>query len=178
MKIKSIFKLIFFSSFGILLRIIFYYSEYKDYLKSLLIFDQAPYSFDNIKENYIYNLFHKISVKSTNTYDFSNNTNNNSISDINYYSDYNFISKPIAILYKYIKNIQKEYIFIFFIICDLLIAYIISTFKYNCISDSSNIINIIELKEENDNDKNDENDEFNSGVFWEYFVFIYAIQYQ
>ena len=165
MKIKSLFKLIFFSSFGILLRIIFYYSEYKDYLKSLLIFDQAPYSFDNIKENYIYNLFHKVSVKSTNTYDFSNNTNNNSISDINYYSDYNFISKPIAILYKYIKNIQKEYIFIFFIICDLLIAYIISTFKYNCISDSSNIINIIGLKEENDNDKNDEDDEFNSGVF-------------
>ena len=55
----NILKIIFFSLFGISLRIIFYYSEYRDYLKSLLIFDQAPYNFDNIKENYIYNLFHK-----------------------------------------------------------------------------------------------------------------------
>ncbi len=47
-----------FSSLGVLLRIIFYYSKYKDYLKSLLIFDQSSYKFDNLKENYIYNLFY------------------------------------------------------------------------------------------------------------------------
>ena len=150
MKIYSFFKLIIFSSFGILLRIIFYYSEYKEYLKSLLIFDQAPYNFDNIKENYIYNLFHKESIKS------KNNTNHN-IFDLNYYSEYEFISKPIAILYKYIKNYPKEYIFTFFIICDLLIAYLISTFKYHCIlNEDSN-----EKKEDNE----EKDDEFNSGVF-------------
>ena len=136
MKIKSIFKLILFSTFGILLRIIFSYSQYKDYLKSLLIFDQAPYNFDNIKENYIYNLFHKESIKSTNNDNLLNNTNTNTF-DLNYYSEYDFISKPIAILYKYIKNYPKEYIFIFFVACDLLIAYLISTFKYHCILNNS-----------------------------------------
>ena len=157
MKINSIFKLLLFSSFGILLRIIFYYSQYKDYLKSLLIFDQAPYNFDNIKENYIYNLFHKESIKSTN-----NDNSMNKTSDLNYYSEYEFISKPIALLYKYIKNYPKEYIFIFFIACDLLIAYLISTFKYHCILNNSKDEDINVKKEEND----DENrDKFNSGVF-------------
>ena len=155
MKIKSIFKLILFSSFGILLRIIFYYSQYKDYLKSLLIFDQAPYNFDNIKENYIYNLFHKESIKSTNNDNLLNNTNTNTF-DLNYYSEYDFISKPIAILYKYIKNYPKEYIFIFFVACDLLIAYLISTFKYHCILNNSKDEDIMD-------DENE--DKFNSGVF-------------
>ena len=157
MKINSIFKLLLFSSFGILLRIIFYYSQYKDYLKSLLIFDQAPYNFDNIKENYIYNLFHKESIKSTNNDNSMNKTN-----DLNYYSEYEFISKPIALLYKYIKNYPKEYIFIFFIACDLLIAYLISTFKYHCILNNSIDEDINTKKEEND-DENE--DKFNSGVF-------------
>ena len=159
MKINSLFKLFLFSSFGIILRIIFYYSQYKDYLKSLLIFDQAPYNFDNIKENYIYNLFHKESVKSTNNNDFYNKTNNNNIFDLNYYSEYDFISKPIALLYKYIKNYPKEYIFTFFVICDLLIAYLISTFKYHCILNPD----IKEIKPEDNNEEN--NDTFNSGVF-------------
>ena len=149
MKIKSILKLILFSLFGILLRIIFYYSQYKDYLKSLLIFDQSPYNFDNIKENYIYNLFHKEYIKQTSNNNFSNNSQNINFKDINYYSEYEFISKPLSSLYKYIKNYPKEYIFIFFIVCDLIIAYLISTFKYKC------ILNII----------NDDEDEFNSGVF-------------
>ena len=131
----------------------------------MLIFDQAPYSFDNIKENYIYNLFHKISVKSTNNFDFSNSTNDNNILDTNYYSYYNFISKPIVILYKYIKNYPKEYIFIFFIICDLLIAYLISAFKYHCILDSTNKNTIIIKKEEKDKDNDNNDDQFNSGVF-------------
>ena len=157
MKINSIFKLLLFSSFGILLRIIFYYSQYKDYLKSLLIFDQAPYNFDNIKENYIYNLFHKESIKST-----SNDNSMNKANDLNYYSEYEFISKPIALLYKYIKNYPKEYIFIFFIACDLLIAYLISTFKYHCILNNSKDEDINLKKEEND-DENE--DKFNSGVF-------------
>ena len=157
MKINSIFKLLLFSSFGILLRIIFYYSQYKDYLKSLLIFDQAPYNFDNIKENYIYNLFHKESIKST-----SNDNSMNKANDLNYYSEYEFISKPIALLYKYIKNYPKEYIFIFFIACDLLIAYLISTFKYHCILNNPKDENINVKKEEND-DENE--DKFNSGVF-------------
>ena len=149
MKIKSILKLILFSLFGILLRIIFYYSQYKDYLKSLLIFDQSPYNFDNIKENYIYNLFHKEYIKETSNNNFSNNSKNINFYDINYYSEYEFISKPLSSLYKYIKNYPKEYIFIFFIVCDLIIAYLISTFKYKC------ILNIT----------NDDEDEFNSGVF-------------
>ena len=163
MKINSLFKLFLFSSFGIILRIIFYYSQYKDYLKSLLIFDRAPYNFDNIKENYIYNLFHKESVKSTNNNDFYNKTNNNNIFDLNYYSEYDFISKPIALLYKYIKNYPKEYIFTFFVICDLLIAYLISTFKYHCILNPD----IKEIKPEDNNEENNEenNDTFNSGVF-------------
>ena len=157
MKINSIFKLLLFSSFGILLRIIFYYSQYKDYLKSLLIFDQAPYNFDNIKENYIYNLFHKESTKSTN-----NENSMNKTKDLNYYSEYEFISKPIALLYKYIKNYPKEYIFIFFIACDLLIAYLISTFKYHCIL---NVSKDEDIKVKNDENDDENEDKFNSGVF-------------
>jgi len=160
MKINSIFKLVFFSVFGILLRTIFFYSQYKDYLKSLLIFDQAPYSFDNIKENYIYNLFHKESIKSTNNNTFSTNSYD-TIVDSNYYSEYNFISKQITILYKYIKNYKEEYIFIFFIICDLLIAYLISTFKYHCILDIPNL----KINKEQEEKNNEIDEEFNSGVF-------------
>ena len=160
MKINSIFKLVFFSVFGILLRTIFFYSQYKDYLKSLLIFDQAPYSFDNIKENYIYNLFHKESIKSTNNNTFSTNSYD-TIVDSNYYSEYNFISKQITILYKYIKNYKEEYISIFFIICDLLIAYLISTFKYHCILDIPNL----KINKEQEEKGNEIDEEFNSGVF-------------
>ena len=160
MKINSIFKLVFFSVFGILLRTIFFYSQYKDYLKSLLIFDQAPYSFDNIKENYIYNLFHKESIKSTNNNTFSTNSYD-TIVDSNYYSEYNFISKQITILYKYIKNYKEEYIFIFFILCDLLIAYLISTFKYHCILDIPNL----KINKEQEEKGNEIDEEFNSGVF-------------
>ena len=160
MKINSIFKLVFFSVFGILLRTIFFYSQYKDYLKSLLIFDQAPYSFDNIKENYIYNLFHKESIKSTNNNTFSTNSYD-TIVDSNYYSEYNFISKQITILYKYIKNYKEEYIFIFFILCDLLIAYLISTFKYHCILDIPNL----KINKEREEKGNEIDEEFNSGVF-------------
>ena len=159
----NILKIIFFSLFGISLRVIFYYSEYRDYLKSLLIFDQAPYNFDNIKENYIYNLFHKTSMKSTDNNDFFNNTVHEIVDD-NYYSEYEFISKPISILYKYIKNQPEKYIFIFFIICDLLIAYLINAFKYHCIP------NWIINEEKNNNEiKNEEKEEkeekFNMGVF-------------
>ena len=156
MKMISILKLIMFSSFGILLRVIFYYSKYKDYLKSLLIFDQSSYNFDNIKENYIYNLFHKISSIETKNNGFSKNNISNTIYDNNYYSEYEFISKPLALSYQYIKNYPKEYIFSFFVICDLLIAYLISTFKYHC------SINI----EENNNKKEEiENNKINIGVF-------------
>ena len=131
MKIIDFFKIIIFASLGIVLRIIFYYSKYKDYLKSLLIFDQSSYNFDNLKENYIYNLFHKISSLETINNDFSENKIPKEIIDNNYYSEYEFISKPLALLYKYIKNSPKEYIFYFFIICDILIAYLISTFKFH-----------------------------------------------
>ena len=86
----------------------------------------------------------------------------NKTNDLNYYSEYEFISKPIALLYKYIKNYPKEYIFIFFIACDLLIAYLISTFKYHCILNNSKDEDINLKKEEND-DENE--DKFNSGVF-------------
>ena len=161
MKMISILKLIVFSSFGILLRVIFYYSKYKDYLKSLLIFDQSPYNFDNLKENYIYNLFHKVSSIETKNNGFSkdNVNGNNNIIDNNYYSEYEFISKPLALLYQYIKNYPKEYIFILFIICDLLIAYLIGTFKYHC-SD-------IQQENEKKEDKNGEyeNEEINIGVY-------------
>ena len=165
MKINSIFKFVVFSTFGIFLRIIFYYSQYKDYLKSLLIFDQAPYNFDNIKENYIYALFHKESVKRTNISGFFNDTNQN-MYDLNYYSEYDFISKPIALLYKYIKSYPKEYIFIFFIICDLLIAYLISTFKYHCIlSFKDNDIEGQQIQQQKQENKEETDDTFNSGVF-------------
>ena len=161
----NILKIIFFSLFGISLRVIFYYSEYRDYLKSLLIFDQAPYNFDNIKENYIYNLFHKTSMKSTDSNDFFNNTNQEIVDD-NYYSEYEFISKPISILYKYIKNQQEKYIFIFFIICDLLIAYLINAFKYHCIPNwiIKEEKNNNEIKKEEEEEEKEE-EKFNMGVF-------------
>ena len=159
----NILKIIFFSLFGISLRVIFYYSEYRDYLKSLLIFDQAPYNFDNIKENYIYNLFHKTSMKSTDNNDFFNNTNQEIVDD-NYYSEYEFIPKPISILYKYIKNQPEKYIFIFFIICDLLIAYLINAFKYHCIPNwiINDEKNNNEIKKEEGEEKEEK---FNMGVF-------------
>ena len=131
MKMISLLKIILFSLFGIILRIIFYYSKYKDYLKSLLIFDQSSYNFDNLRENYIYNLFHKVSSIETKDNGFSNSTNLKPLKDNNYYSEYEFISKPLTIVYKYIRHYPKEYIFAFFIICDLIIAYLISIFKYH-----------------------------------------------
>ena len=156
MKIISIFKLIIFSLFGILLRVIFYYSKYKDYLKSLLIFDQSSYNFENLKENYIYNLFHKVSSIETKDNGFSKGKIHNNIKDTNYYSEYEFISKPLALLYQYIKNYPKEYIFIFFIICDLFIAYLISTFKYHCSTNK---------EDKKDNDKLEEYENINLGVY-------------
>jgi len=99
MEFISLLKLLLFSLFGILLRIIFYYSKYKDYLKSLLIFDQSSYNFDNLKENYIYNFFKKISSIETNDNGFSKDYIPKDIPDNNYYSEYEFISKPLALLY-------------------------------------------------------------------------------
>ena len=161
MKIFQILQLILVSIFGILFRIIFYYSKYKDYLKSLLIFDQSPYNFDNLKENYIYNLFHKVSSIQTKDNGFSKDNISNNLPDTNYYSEYEFISKPLALLYQYIRNYPKEYIFSFFIICDLLIAYLISTFKYHSSTKNDDI------KKENDNDNNNDNKEYklNLGAF-------------
>ena len=86
----------------------------------------------------------------------------NKTKDLNYYSEYEFISKPIALLYKYIKNYPKEYIFIFFIACDLLIAYLISTFKYHCIL---NVSKDEDIKVKNDENDDENEDKFNSGVF-------------
>ena len=163
MEIMSLIKLIFFSLFGILLRVIFYFSEYKDYLKSLLIFDQSSYNFNNLKENYIYNLFYKTSSIETKDNGFSKDSIPKDISDNNYYSEYEFISKPLALLYKYIKNYPKEYIFIFFIICDLIIAYLISTFKYRCSNNTQNNKNEKEIEK---NEMVDEhNEHINLGVF-------------
>ena len=162
MEFISLLKLLLFSLFGILLRIIFYYSKYKDYLKSLLIFDQSSYNFDNLKENYIYNFFKKISSIETNDNGFSKDYIPKDIPDNNYYSEYEFISKPLALLYKYIKNYPKEYIFIFFIICDLIIAYLISTIKYHC---SDNIKNNKEEKKEENNNNHNENNKVNLGAF-------------
>ena len=161
MKIFSILQLLIFSAFGILFRVIFYYSKYKDYLKSLLIFDQSPYNFDNLKENYIYNLFHKVSSIETKDNGFSKDKIPNSLPDTNYYSEYEFISKPLALLYKYIRNYPKEYIFSFFIICDLLIAYLISTFKYHSSSKDADAKNKIEKN----NDKDNEDNKINLGAF-------------
>ena len=104
-------KILVFSAFGIILRVIFYNSKYKDLLKSLLIFDQSSYNFNNLKENYIYNKFLKISSLETNNNGFSKN-NTQKIPDKNYYSEYEFISKPLALTYKYIKKVPKNYIFI------------------------------------------------------------------
>ena len=161
MKILSILNLILVSTFGILFRIIFYYSKYKDYLKSLLIFDQSPYNFDNLKENYIYNLFHKVSSIETNDDGFSKDKIPKELPDTNYYSEYEFISKPLALLYQYIRNYPKEYIFSFFIICDLLIAYLISTFKYHSSTKDN------DTKNENDNEKENDNEDnkINLGAF-------------
>ena len=155
MKTIDFFKIIIISLLGILLRILFYYSKYKDYLKSLLIFDQSSYNFDNLKENYIYNLFHKISSLETKYNDFSDNKIQKEIHDNNYYSEYEFISKPLALLYKYIKNYPKEYIFSFFIVCDILIAFLISTIKFHF------------KKEENAEIKKNEEEEnnINLGIF-------------
>jgi len=160
MKIISLFKIILFSLFGIILRVEFFYSKYKDYMKSLLIFEQSPYNYDNLKENYIYNMFHKISSIETKDNGFSKNTVLKPINDNNYYSEYEFISKPLALLYKHIKNNEK-YTITFFIICDLIIAYLISTFKYR--SSSSHTKDDKKEEKENDN-KNIENN-INLGVF-------------
>ena len=164
MKIFSILQLIIFSAFGILFRVIFYYSKYKDYLKSLLIFDQSPYNFDNLKENYIYNLFHKVSSIETKDNGFSKDKIPNSLPDTNYYSEYEFISKPLALLYQYIRNYPKEYIFSFFIICDLLIAYLISTFKYHS---STKDTKDNDSKKENEKEKENDNEDnkINLGAF-------------
>ena len=160
MKIISLFKIILFSLFGIILRVEFFYSKYKDYMKSLLIFEQSPYNYDNLKENYIYNMFHKILSIETKDNGFSKNTVLKPINDNNYYSQYEFISKPLALLYKHIRNYEK-YTFTFFIICDLIIAYLISTFKYR--SSSSHTKDDKKEEKENDN-KNIENN-INLGVF-------------
>ena len=162
MKIISFLKIILFSLFGILLRMIFFYSKYKDYMKSLLIFDQSSYNFDNLKENYIYNMFHKKSSIETKDNGFSKDTVLKPINDNNYYSEYEFISKPLALLYKYIKNYPEKYIFTFFIICDLIIAYLISTFKYR--SSLSHTKSDKKEEEKLNDNKNIEN-HINLGVF-------------
>ena len=162
MKIISFLKIILFSLFGILLRMIFFYSKYKDYMKSLLIFDQSSYNFDNLKENYIYNMFHKKSSIETKDNGFSKDTVLKPINDNNYYSEYEFISKPLALLYKYIKNYPEKYIFTFFIICDLIIAYLISTFKYR--SSLSHTKSDKKEEEKVNDNKNIEN-HINLGVF-------------
>ena len=156
MKISLILKILVFSAFGIILRVIFYNSKYKDLLKSLLIFDQSSYNFNNLKENYIYNKFLKISSLETFDNGFSKN-NTQKIHDKNYYSEYEFISKPLALTYKYIKKVPKKYIFIFYIVCDFVIAFLISTFKYKCSAEVEN--NIIE------ENKNQDSEFFNIGVF-------------
>ena len=158
MKISLILKIIVFSAFGIILRVIFYKSKYKDLLKSLLIFDQSSYNFNNLKENYIYNKFLKISSLETINNGFSKN-NTQKIVDKNYYSEYEFISKPLALTYKYIKKVPNNYIFIFYIVCDLVIAFLISTFKYKCSSELEVEGNIVEENE------NQETEFFNLGVF-------------
>ena len=161
MKKISLFKIILFSLFGIILRITFFYSKYKDYMKSLLIFDQSSYNFDNLKENYIYNMFHKISSIETKDNGFSKDTVLKPINDNNYYSEYEFISKPLALLYKHIKQCPEEYIFTFFIICDLIIAYLISTFKYRYSSSHTKD----DKKEEKENDNKNIENNINLGVF-------------
>ena len=127
---NKLFKLFIHSLLGVFLRLIFYFSRYKEYLKSLLIFESAPYSYENLKENFIINLYHKVSVKSTDNNSFTNNPIQNNVNDNYYYSSYEFISKPILLIYKFIRNYQQFYILIFFIICDLIIAYILSNLKF------------------------------------------------
>ena len=92
---------------GAIFRILFYYSKYKNTLSDLLLFHSSPYNYNNLRENYFYNLF--LSPHSS------------------YYSPNTFISKPLTYIYNQTRNINKDYIFIFFILCDLLIA--ISLYK-------------------------------------------------
>ena len=153
MNITLILKILVFSSIGVLLRLIFYYSKFKDYLTSLLIFDQSSYNFNNLKENYIYNLIHKVSEAETKFNDFSKNAQVRDITDNHYYSQYEFISKPIILLYKYIKNFPNDKIFAFYIVCDLVIALLISTYKFRNIS-----------KKEGENNE-DNKTCFNIGIF-------------
>ena len=92
---------------GTIFRILFYYSKYKNTLSDLLLFHSSPYNYNNLRENYFYNLF--LSPHSS------------------YYSPNTFISKPLTYIYNQTRNINKDYIFIFFLLCDLLIA--ISLYK-------------------------------------------------
>jgi hypothetical protein len=164
MKMISLLQIIIYTLFGIILRIIFYYSKYKDYLKSLLIFDQSSYNFDNLRENYIYNLFHKISSIETKENGFAEDKQIKPLNDNNYYSEYEFISKPLTIVYTYIRHYPKEYIFAFFIICDLIIAYLISIFKYHFLYKNDEKEEKLEKKDD-DNENNENNENINLGVF-------------
>ena len=107
-------------------------------------------------------MFHKISSIETKDNGFSKDTVLKPINDNNYYSEYEFISKPLALLYKYIKNYPEKYIFTFFIICDLIIAYLISTFKYR--SSLSHTKSDKKEEEKVNDNKNIEN-HINLGVF-------------
>lgn len=42
---------------GIALRVLIYFSNYQKLLSQLIIFDNAPYSFNSLRENYFYTLF-------------------------------------------------------------------------------------------------------------------------
>jgi hypothetical protein len=87
---------------GALFRILFYYSKYKNTLSDLLLFPSSPYNYNNLRENYFYNLF--------------------SSPHSSFYSPNTFISKPLTYIYNQIRTLNHDYIFIFFLICDLLIA--------------------------------------------------------
>ena len=87
---------------GALFRILFYYSKYKNTLSDLLLFPSSPYNYNNLRENYFYNLF--------------------SSPHSSFYSPNTFISKPLTYIYNQIRTLNQDYIFIFFLICDLLIA--------------------------------------------------------
>ena len=153
-------KLLVHSFLGTFLRIVFYYSGYKEY--RIIIFESAPYSYENLKENFIINLYHKISMKSTDNNSFSSNQTQTNINDNYYYSSYEFISKPILLIYKFIRNYNQFYILIFFIICDLIIAYILSNLKYK-----SQVVGIDLNLEKNKNLINKGKDEIglNIGIF-------------